>query len=177
MEMDTPKQTFFGILLTIFLQECLATEQLMCVACGFPKVSPDNDVYGSYGLELGMKRYNHSCEEYDSLGEPEPDPFLRICPLGVKSCFYITGKYGNQELVFRGCAEAMYEHDFGCDSDLQAVDVIDQRGATKQVDVDINICFCSSQTCNVLISGGQRPESISFVIILALAAFTVMNFS
>ena len=43
-----------------------------------------------------LSRYNHSCEEYDGMGEPEPDPFLRICPLGVKSCFYITGKYGNQ---------------------------------------------------------------------------------
>ena len=41
-------------------------------------------------------RYNHSCEEYDSLATPGADPFVRICPLGVKSCFYITGKYGDQ---------------------------------------------------------------------------------
>ena len=77
------------------------------------QVSPDNDVYGSYGVEPGMKRYpssmpspgpclyiaaryNHSCEEYDSLATPGADPFVRICPLGVKSCFYITGKYGDQ---------------------------------------------------------------------------------
>ena len=64
------------------------------------QVSPDNDVYGSYGLSPGMKRYNHSCSEYDSLGEPAADPFLRICPLGVKSCFYITGKYGDQSIHF-----------------------------------------------------------------------------
>ena len=25
----------------------------------------------------------------------------------------------SSELIFRGCAEAMYEHDYGCDSDLQ----------------------------------------------------------
>ena len=37
------------------------------------------------------------------------------------------------ELVFRGCAEAKYEHDYGCDRELQAVNVIDQRGIPKQV--------------------------------------------
>ena len=37
-------------------------------------------------------RYNHTCEEY-SEGEKEADPFIRICPLGVRSCFYVTGKY------------------------------------------------------------------------------------
>ena len=57
-------------------------------------------MYGSYGLEPGMKRYNHSCEEYDSLNSPADDPFVRICPLGVKSCFYITGKYGDQSNTF-----------------------------------------------------------------------------
>ena len=88
---------------------CDAQEQLMCLACGFPKVtwrvlesysrllmfqvSPDNDVYGSYGVEAGYKRYNHSCEEYDALDKPGADPFVRICPVGVKSCFYITGKF------------------------------------------------------------------------------------
>merc|ERR1712150_277484 len=63
--------------------------------------------------------YNHSCDEYDALNSPAADPFTRICPLGAKSCFYITGKYEDQTLIFRGCAEAMHEHDFGCDSDMQ----------------------------------------------------------
>ena len=27
------------------------------------------------------------------MGEKEADPFIRICPLGVRSCFYVTGKY------------------------------------------------------------------------------------
>ena len=57
----------------------------------------DNSLSWSNNIScIKLSRYNHSCEEYDSMGEPEPDPFLRICPLGVKSCFYITGKYGNQ---------------------------------------------------------------------------------
>ena len=89
---------------------CEADEQLMCIACGFPKVmrdgddidrvvrdvvqvSPDNDVYGSYGVEAGYKRYNHSCSEYDALDQTAADPFVRICPVGVKSCFYITGTF------------------------------------------------------------------------------------
>ena len=30
----------------------------------------------------------------------------------MKFCFVTA-------LIFRGCAEAMYEHDFGCDNDMQ----------------------------------------------------------
>ena len=56
-------------------------------------MSPDNDVYGSYGVEAGYKRYNHSCTEYDALDQTAADPFVRICPVGVKSCFYITGAF------------------------------------------------------------------------------------
>ena len=56
-------------------------------------MSPDNDVYGSYGVEAGYKRYNHSCTEYDALDQRAADPFVRICPVGVKSCFYITGTF------------------------------------------------------------------------------------
>ena len=85
----------------------------------------------------------------------------------------------------------MYEHDYGCDSDLQvshkliltkvphnprrlqAVDVIDQRGASKQVDVDINICFCSSQNCNEVISRGDRQHAaITWAVVLATVIMT-----
>merc|ERR1712073_233642 len=142
------------LVLLVWVGVCRAEIQRMCISCGFPKVSPDNDVYGSYGVEPGMKRYNHSCEEYDSLPTPGADPFVRICPLGVKSCFYITGKYGDQKLIFRGCAEAM--------------DEIDQRGASKQVDVDINICFCSSQNCNEVISRGDTQHAaITWAVVMA----------
>merc|ERR1712227_239443 len=165
----------FWVLLGI--QEILCSEiQRMCISCGFPKVSPDNDVYGSYGLSPGLKRYNHSCDEYDSLNSPADDPFVRICPLGVKSCFYITGQYGDQSLIFRGCAEAMYEHEYGCDSDLQAVDVIDQRGMTKQVDVDVNICFCSSQNCNEIISSSDHTSlGLATVIFFVIVNISNVN--
>merc|ERR1711879_491455 len=123
--------------------------QRMCISCGFPKVSPDND-------------------DYDTLSSPAADPFVRICPLDVKSCFYITGQYDDQTLIFRGCAEAMYEHDFGCDSDMQAVDIVDQRGASRQVDVNVNICFCNSQNCNHFISGGERGVASLACVTLAI---------
>merc|ERR1711874_619280 len=155
------------VIIFLAIKGSQAEEQLMCIACGFPKVSPDNDVYGSYGVEAGYKRYNHSCEEYDALDKPGADPFVRICPVGVKSCFYITGKFQDAELIFRGCAEAMYQHDYGCDTDLQQVDVINQRGVVQQVDVEVNICFCNSMNCNEVLSGADRGD-VSRVILLLL---------
>ena len=56
---------------------------------------------------------------------------------------------------------------------MQAVDVIDQRGASKQVDVDINICFCSSQNCNEVISRGDRHHpAITWAVVLATVIMT-----
>ena len=34
---------------------------------------------------------------------------------------------------------------------LQPVSVIDQRGNPKQVEVDVNLCYCSTQNCNQVI--------------------------
>ena len=78
-------------------------------------------------------------------------------------------------MIFRGCAEAMYEHDYGCDTDLQAVDVIDQRGTVKQVDVEVNICFCSSQNCNEVLSAAGRNQLSLAVSLLLLAALFCLN--
>ena len=67
----------------------------------------------------------------------------------------------------------MYEHDYGCDTDLQAVDVIDQRGSVKQVDVEVNICFCSSQNCNEVISAGDTHHAaITWAVVLATVIMT-----
>jgi len=146
---------FLSLLFLLNLGGSWAAEQIQCIACGLPKVSPDNDVYGSYGTELGKKRYNHTCEEYDE-GEELASPFLRFCPIGVKSCFYVTGRYDGMEIVFRGCAEAMYKHDYGCDREMQPVTVIDQRGNPKQVEVDVNLCYCSTQNCNQEAAGSEN---------------------
>ena len=58
---------------------------------------------------------------------------------------------------------------------MQAVDVIDQRGASKQVDVDINICFCSSQNCNEVISRGDRHHAVTLTWAVVLAAVIMMH--
>ena len=57
---------------------------------------------------------------------------------------------------------------------FKAVDVIDQRGITKQVDVDINICFCNNQNCNEMISGSDKLSVVFNVIIMALIAKYLM---
>ena len=69
----------------------------------------------------------------------------------------------------------MYEHDYGCDTDLQAVDVIDQRGAVQQVDVEVKICFCNSQNCNEVLSAAGRNHLSLAVSLLLLAAFFCLN--
>ena len=89
--------------------------------------------------------------------------------------YYWNWLWRCSELIFRGCAEAMYEHDYGCDTDLQAVDVIDQRGAVKQVDVEVNICFCSSQNCNEVLSAAGRKEISLASSLLLLAALYYVN--
>ena len=61
----------------------------------------------------------------------------------------------------------MYQHDYGCDTDLQQVDVINQRGVVQQVDVEVNICFCNSMNCNEVLSGASRGD-VSRVILLLL---------
>merc|ERR1712179_432725 len=162
----------FIFTLLMVIRDTSADQQIQCIACGLPKVSPDNDVYGSYGTGWGKKRYNHTCEEY-STGESGAFAYLRSCPLGVKSCFYVTGVYEDLELVFRGCAEAMYKHDYGCDRELQAVSVIDQRGNPKQVDVDVNLCYCSTQNCNQVAAGATTlTMSVPVIIITGILAYT-----
>ena len=71
-------------------------QQLQCYACGLPKVHPEYDVVGSYGL----KKYNHSCEEMlDSKKNNNQidQAFIRTCPVGVKSCFGATGFYDHKD--------------------------------------------------------------------------------
>ena len=40
-------------------------QQLQCYACGMPRVHPENDILGSYGV----KKYNHSCQCREMLKE------------------------------------------------------------------------------------------------------------
>ena len=68
----------------------------------------------------------------------------------------------------------MYEHDYGCDTDLQAVEVIDQRGVVQQVDVEVNICFCNSMNCNeVLSAAGTLEVSLTGVLLLLATVYSL----
>ena len=67
-----------------------AGQQLQCYACGLPKVHPEFDVEGSYG----MKKYNHSCADLEATMKDGvvDEKFVRTCPVGIKSCFGATGR-------------------------------------------------------------------------------------
>ena len=68
----------------------------------------------------------------------------------------------------------MYEHDYGCDTDLQAVEVIDQRGVVQQVDVEVNICFCNSMNCNEVLSAALTLEiSLPGLLVLLGAVYSL----
>ncbi|XP_023326872.1 uncharacterized protein LOC111700237 [Eurytemora carolleeae] len=154
----------------LFIGLAVSEQALQCIACGLSQVDPNNDVFGSYGTGSGKKRYNHTCEEYEQ-GEAAQFPFLRSCPSGVQSCFYITGKYKDVEINFRGCANAKYPHDFGCDRELQAVNVLDRRGLSTQVDVEVNICFCNTVNCNNQMSEADPIRAQAFTMLLILIIF------
>ena len=106
---------------------------------------------------------------------------IRKCPDGVRSCFYAVGRYNGQgetlkvlwrygqfafsrppsfpafpEPVFRGCGGATYAHDEGCKRSLQTVPV---NAGKSSVDIEINLCYCNGDNCNVALSGAQRATS------------------
>jgi len=144
-----------------------AGKQLQCYACGLPKVHPEYDVLGSYG----QKKYNHSCEEMlDSQKKNNnviDEAFIRTCPVGVKSCFGATGFYDHKDndatndiwIRFLGCSEAKYKHAYGCDRELQNVDVKDKSEKKIKVDIEVKLCFCSNHLCNNL--DGELMTSVA----------------
>ena len=65
----------------------------------------------------------------------------------------------------------MFPHDEKCTRQLQAVQVV--AGKTS-VDVEVNLCYCNSDTCNEIISGANAIASsvttiVTIVISLILA--------
>ena len=55
-------------------------------------------------------------------------------PMGPLKCLTVLSPL---DLRFRGCSEAKYMFDYGCDTEFQSVDVLDPSGATTQVTVDV----------------------------------------
>ena len=93
---DSIKKILFFFSDSLVLANSQGGQQLQCYACGLPKVHPEYDVVGSYGL----KKYNHSCEEMlDSKKNNNQidQAFIRTCPVGVKSCFGATGFYDHKD--------------------------------------------------------------------------------
>lgn len=179
--------TWFGIIAVILvfttsdslvLANSQGGQQLQCYACGLPKVHPEYDVVGSYGL----KKYNHSCEEMlDSKKNNNQidQAFIRTCPVGVKSCFGATGFYDHKDndktndiwIRFLGCSEAKYQHDYGCDKELQNVDVKDKTEKKIKVNIEVKLCFCSQHLCNDLDGELMTSEATNTKIPLTKSTF------
>lgn len=181
--------TFGLVLLEMAAGQTATEQQLQCYACGMPRVHPENDILGSYGV----KKYNHSCqfmhEEMDRLGVSEPpNAFLRSCPVGVKSCFGANGFYDYRDqdpdndlrVEFLGCSEAKYAHSYGCDREKQAVDVRSKEDKKVQVEIDMNLCFCSENLCNdpngKLLGSGATPLTAT-ASLASLAAVIASSWS
>lgn len=163
-----------------------AEQQLQCYACGLPKVHPENDIVGSYGTKI----YNHSCDTLMStiVDGVIDDKFIRTCPVGVKSCFGATGFYDHDDnkpandiwVRFLGCSEAKYKHDYGCDRELQNVNVRDKSNRRIQVEIDVNLCFCSQHLCNhpngelLSTSSATSVDKVRLVVGLVLTALLVI---
>merc|ERR1712083_493111 len=153
----------FGIVYVVFGKEASkkseVKESLSCYTCGLEEIDPELDQEGSYGderskgykTEKNLKMYNHTCDIADELGMG--DNWVRKCPPGVKSCFWAEGRYSKQTPVFRGCADAQYAFDTGCNRELEAVQIIQGK---RSVDVEILLCFCNEENCNTSLSGAQE---------------------
>eukprot|EP00093_Oithona_nana_P001207 01207.XXX_1839_2637_1 [CDS] Oithona nana genome sequencing. len=112
------------------------------------------------------------------------EKFVRTCPVGVKSCFGATGFYDHEDndpendiwIRFLGCSEAKYMHEYGCDRDMQKVSVKDKNDRRIQVDIEVNLCFCSQHLCNhpqgelmTSTATAMTSKAAFFPVILSLA--------
>jgi len=136
-----------------------STDQVVCIACGLAMVTPalDGAIYNLNGSDTTGKMYNWTCGFYDSLSDRFPgqdeqikmwqQKFHRMCPIGVKNCFWAQAQYATQNPTFRGCAGAKFNHDVGCSGETkQAVTVVEGR---KSTDVIVDLCYCSGSKVNI----------------------------
>ena len=82
--------------------------QVTCIACGLAMITPalDGMAYNLNGSDPSGKMYNWTCGFYDSLSTRYPGQdelirnwkkkFHRLCPIGVKNCFWAQGEYASQ---------------------------------------------------------------------------------
>merc|ERR1719233_1665849 len=74
------------------------------------------------------------------------DMWIKQCDKGISSCFVAEGDYDDQFPTFRGCAGTIYPHDEKCETEKQAVSIVEGK---KSVDVGVKLCYCNQDLCNV----------------------------
>jgi len=75
--------------------------------------------------------------------------------------------------IFRGCVETIYQFDAGCHRQLQPVDLVPGRSSAK---VEIYLCFCNTEKCNVNPSHANLGKHSNFMVI-CLALTLILLFS
>lgn len=150
LEKSTATLAIFTAWLFHVTQGAAGAEALNCYACGLGMVDPviEGHVYNMDEQDTAAKMYNETCTLFETMLLEYPgsmEKWVRPCPSGVKSCFWAEGHYEGDNPRFRGCADALYNHDPGCKHELQAVTVVDNK---KSVDVEVELCYCSEAKCN-----------------------------
>ena len=107
-----------------------------------------------------------------------PPPIIQVtlnsipyddCPtmslLISNSIIFYQGEYDNQDPMFRGCAGNYFPHDEKCESQEQAVTIVEGK---KSVDVGVTLCYCNKDLCNEELSGALINRPVGLTVISAL---------
>ena len=78
------------------------------------------------------------------------------------------------EPTFRGCADATYNHEHKCTSELQAVTVVDNE---KHVDVKVELCYCGDEKCNQQRNEAYCPFQTSKINVTILVSLAIIWFA
>ena len=84
--------------------------------------------------------------------------------------FFYQGEYDNQDPMFRGCAGNYFPHDEKCETQEQAVTIVEGK---KSVDVGVTLCYCNTDLCNEELSGApaNSPVVLTLINVLILTIF------
>ena len=107
-----------------------------------------------------------------------PPPIIQVtlnsipyddCPtmslLKITLVYYYQGEYDNQDPMFRGCAGNYFPHDEKCESQEQAVTIVEGK---KSVDVGVTLCYCNKDLCNEELSGALTNRPVGLTVLSAL---------
>jgi len=144
---------------------------------------------GQYDLKRGFEIYQ---EDYKKLRESVPDlpkweesqviqskvkenynmdMWIKQCDRGIYSCYVAQGFYDEQDPVFRGCAGNFFPHDEKCTTQQQAVTIVEGK---KSVDVEVELCYCNEDLCNIELNGANALHNWGIMGILVII-FVIFN--